>query len=197
MTMKCVCQFSAPYWPQGSLTLSCNKNCGTDALSRRGQAPDDSESSDDVDEYFESRLYNTQAQPVSGPINHIARIWLLEGEYEGQDLILSRYLETLQRPDGLTDAQFRQLQEKSRSFFMHDGLLFKCNWKSDLPLKRVLGRRHQCTEAIRILHDENGHCGLRSTYEDISRRHQWKGMYNDVFRHVKTCRECQRGTRIW
>jgi hypothetical protein len=70
--------------------ISGNKNGGVDALFRRGQAPEDDLESSDVDEYFESRLYNTRASLVNGPMDHIGKIWLLEGKHEGQDLIVSR-----------------------------------------------------------------------------------------------------------
>src|SRR5208282_2551241 len=57
-------------------------NYSTDALSRRGHAPeDDQENPHDVDQYFESLLYNTWATSklASGPIDHIGRIWPREG----------------------------------------------------------------------------------------------------------------------
>ena len=92
----------------------------------------------------------------------------------GQDLILGRYLETLQRPDGLTDQQFWRPQKKSCSFLVCDGLLFKRGWKCGLPPKRVLGRLEQRLEAIRNLHDDHGHRGKQATYENVSRRYQWK-----------------------
>jgi len=79
--------------------IAGNKNGGADALSRRGQASEDDPDDSDPDDYFESCLYNLRLevqQSEHGPQNHTARIWLLEGEYEGQDLILGRYLETLQ-----------------------------------------------------------------------------------------------------
>ena len=78
-----------------------NKNGGADALSWRGLALEDpDELSDDVDDYFDAKIFNIQIKPrqaqhVHGAPFHLARIWLLEGEYTDEDLILGRYLETL------------------------------------------------------------------------------------------------------
>ena len=193
-----------------------NKNGGADTLSRRRQAPEDDPDDSDPDDYFDSRLYSITThsdhfsansapsgepalQTVHGPpdhLNHLAWIYLLEGEYDGQDLLLGQYLETLQRPDNISDQQFQQLRKKSPLFFVRDGLLFKRSWKRGLPSRRVLGRREERLEAIRSLHDEKGHRGKQTTYENISRRYQWKGMYEDVANYVKTCVECQKRARM-
>jgi Integrase zinc binding domain len=124
------------------------------------------------------------------------RIYLHEAEYEGDDLVLGQYLETLNRPEGLTDQQFQRLRKKSRNFLVRDGYLFKRGRKRNVPPRRVVGLSEQRLEIIRGLHDEIGHCGKQSTYDQISRRYQWKGMYDDVANYVKSCEECQRRARI-
>src|SRR5579862_3314307 len=50
--------------------------------------------------------------------------------------------------------------------------------------------------AIRDFHDEGGHRGTQTTYENVARRYQWKGMWDDVTSYVKTCEECQKRARI-
>ena len=75
-----------------------NKNGGADALSRCGCAPNDDPDDSDPDDYFDSQLYNlsthsdqttlTSPHAVHGPSYHLGRIYLLEGEYEGHDLML-------------------------------------------------------------------------------------------------------------
>ena len=76
------------------------KNGAADALSRRGQSPnDDAEDPDEADDYFEAKLYSISVSQQ--PLSPIARIYLHEGEYEDDDLILERYLESLHRSDNL------------------------------------------------------------------------------------------------
>ena len=50
-----------------------------------------------VDEYFEAKLYLIMVRPVynSGTNVEVLRIYLNEAEYEGDDLILGKYLSTL------------------------------------------------------------------------------------------------------
>ena len=57
----------------------------------------------------------------------------MESEYVGDDLILGRYLETLERPAGLTDSQYQQLRKKSRQFLIRHGYLFKHGRKKAIP----------------------------------------------------------------
>jgi hypothetical protein len=169
------------------------RNGAADALSRRGVAQGDSdEDSDAPDEYFESMLYSISFSSDPSPI---ARVYLLDGEYGGDDLLLGRYLEKLERPDGLSDEQFAQLRRKSRGFLVRDGYLFKRSRKRGVPPRRVLGTEERRREAIRTLHDESGHRGVQSTFTLVSRRYQWKGMYEDVVNFVKTCEECQKRAR--
>jgi transposase InsO family protein len=168
------------------------RNGAADALSRRQASPADSDS-DSIDDYFESQLYATSVSIVEG---YTVRIWLHEADYEGDDVVLGHYLETLERPDGMSDQEFQQLRRKARTFFVRDGLLYKRGRKRGVPPRRVLGLKVQRQEAIKALHDEIGHRGVMSTFEHISRRYQWKGMYADVADYVKTCEVCQRRARM-
>ena len=81
-----------------------SRNGAADSLSRRGKGPED-ESDDDPDDYFESRLYSVSLASSRS----FARVYLSEGEYTGRDLTLGRYLETLERPEGLSDGEYEKL----------------------------------------------------------------------------------------
>ena len=170
------------------------KNGGADALSRRGLAPEDGiEDENEADDYFDAKLCGvsvTEEPPL------LARIYLHEAEYDGDDLVLGRYLETLQRPDSLTDQQYQRLRQKSRHFLVCDGYLFKRARKRSHPPRRVIGKEDLRDEVLQELHDNQGHRGREATYALASRRYQWKGMYDDVAKYVQSCEECQRRKRI-
>ena len=74
--------------------LPGHKNGGADALSQRGQAPEDAEEDEnEADDYFDAKLYAITAgnrQPT------LSRVYLHEADYDGEDLILGKYLETLE-----------------------------------------------------------------------------------------------------
>jgi len=83
-----------------------NKNGATDALSQRGAGPaDPPEDENDTDDYFDAKLYSMRASYGNAP-SHTAWIYLYEAEYDGDDLVLGRYLETLRRPSDMTDEEF-------------------------------------------------------------------------------------------
>ena len=176
--------------------IAGTKNGAADALSRRGRAPEDSDEDEDVDAFFDAKLYNVSAHQGEDPNpNPIARIWLVEGVYEGEDLRIGQYLESMERPEGLTTPQFRSFPKKALGFLVRDGHLYKRGRRGS-PHRRVLGTVPQRQEVIKERHDETGHRGRQGTYEHVSRRYQWKGIWDDVVQYVKSCNECQRRAKI-
>jgi hypothetical protein len=164
------------------------KNGAADALSRRGHAPEDSDSEEDVDDFFDAKLYNIYVDSGS---DRVARVWLLEGEYSGSDLAIGQYLETLQKPVGIEDSEFKALKKKAAGFLVRDGYLFKRPRRSGAPPRRVVGTADQRQEILKALHDKIGHRGRNVTFQHITRRYQWKGMFEDIKEYIKTCERCQ------
>jgi hypothetical protein len=145
------------------------KNSAADALSRRGKAPEHSDSEKNVDNFFNSKLYNISAD--SGT-DRVARVWLLEGEYAESDLAIGEYLESLRRPDGIGDMEFKALKKKAAGFLIQDGYLFKKSRRSGAPPRRVVSTAEQRHEIMRELHDKTGHRGRNATFQHINRRYQ-------------------------
>ncbi len=170
-----------------------NRNGAADGLSRRGLAPED-ESDSDPDDYFEAKLYGITATRAE-PSDLLARIYLNHSEYTGDDLRICQYLETLERPEGISTAEYQALRQKSKGFLIRDGHLFKRSRKRGQPPRRVVSLPDQRSEIVQQVHDEIGHRGVNSTFERVSRRYQWKGMFEDVASYVKSCPECQRRKR--
>ena len=73
------------------------------------------------------------------PPHPISYIYLNEAEYYGDDYILSKYLETLDRPPDMDDDDFRKLRTKTKHFFVRDGLLYNRSRKCRSPPRRVIG----------------------------------------------------------
>jgi hypothetical protein len=116
------------------------KNGAADALSRRGTAPEDSDNDDDdMDDYFDMKIYNTSVSPISFISASIAYIWLINDEYSGSDLQIGIYLEILQQSDGMDNAEFRRFKRKVLNFLIHDGYLFKRPRRPGAPSWRVIG----------------------------------------------------------
>jgi hypothetical protein len=113
-------------------------------------------------------------------------------EDDPDDITLGRYLTTLERPDAMTDWQYQQLRKKSKNFFVRDGMLFKRPRRHGVPPRRVVGLKEQRTKIMQEMHEEKGHMGQKATYNLISKRYQWRGMYDDVVEWVKTCDGCQK-----
>ena len=172
-----------------------SKNGAADALSRRGIAEGEAEpDEDEAERFFESMMAGmTLERGRCGESVEIARIYLAEGEYEGEDLLLGKYLMALRRPEGLTDGEYARLRRRAKLFFLRDGYLYKRG--RPVP-RRVVGLRVQKLKIIEEVHDEIGHRGRGATFEHVRRRYQWKGMYTDVEEWVKTCERCQLRSKL-
>jgi len=97
----------------------------------------------------------------------------------------------MERPPSLTDDEFRRLRRKALLYLVRDGYLYKRAKKSQVPPRRVIGRLVERRRVIEELHDELGHYNRQSTYDQVARRYQWDGIYEDVAAYVKSCEECQ------
>jgi len=86
-----------------------SKNGAADALSRRREGEGEDLEEVGVDEFFEAQMYSVSTSLKKGAPGwnvEIARVYLNEEEYIGDDLVLGKYLATLQRPGGLTDVEY-------------------------------------------------------------------------------------------
>lgn len=123
------------------------KNGADDALSRHGRSPNDElGAEDDADNYFDAKLYDAYVSDQRYHYDYTPQIYLHEGEYEGDNLILGQYLESLQRPDNITYQKYQQWWKRSRNFLVCDGYLFKHGRRRNIPPRRVVGspvQRHQ------------------------------------------------------
>ena len=163
------------------------KNGAADALSRRSKAPEDSDSEENVDDFFNSKLYNISAD--SGT-DRVTRVWLLEGKYAGSDLAIGEYLKSLRRPDGIGNMEFKALKKKAAGFLIRDEYLFKKSRRSEAPPRRVVGTAEQRHEIMQELHDKTEHRGRNATFQHINWRYQWKEMFEDISNYVKICKKC-------
>ena len=173
------------------------KNGAADALSRRGgKGPEDEdEAEDEAEDYFEARLYAASIVDMS---DVGLPVYFRPEEYSGDDRYIGEFLSTLQRPAGLEDDDFNRIRWKAKQFLARDGFLFKLGRRAGDPPKRVIEGKEQRRAVIQELHDELGHRSFKATFQLVSRRYQWKGVYKDVQDFVRTYGEYQRrkGRRV-
>jgi len=100
----------------------------------------DYEEDDMVDDYFDAKLYSIQLSTTTTHDPN-ARIYLQEGEYDGERLTIGRYLETMERPPDLTDQEFRKLRRKAHRYLVRDGYRYKRSKQCGITLDGCNGRR--------------------------------------------------------
>ena len=91
------------------------------------------------------------------------------------------YLETMWRPAGMQDGEFRRFKGFAVRFLLRDRVLYR-RVKTGMPPRRVLGNTKDKTEVLRQLHDESGHRGRDGTYEKTRHRYYWDCLYRDIDR---------------
>src|SRR5947199_4127707 len=87
--------------------------------------------------------------------------------------------------------KIKQLENESKSFEVKYGILYK-KGNNEKSL-RVL-KEDEIDTIIFMVHNHpmGGHFGKDATYNKISTRFWWKGMYKDIEEYIKTCDSCQR-----
>src|SRR5436190_6444581 len=108
----------------------------------------------------------------------------------------TEYQELVDFLDGKTNEKWnkeklQQLEKESKNFGVEYGILHRKKTNGDKL--RVL-KEDEIDTVIFMMHNHptGGHFGKDTTYDKISTRFWWKGMYRDIAEYVKRCNSCQR-----
>src|SRR5436190_19747975 len=87
--------------------------------------------------------------------------------------------------------KLRQLDKESKNFEVEYGTLHRKKTNGDKL--RVL-KEDEIDTVIFMMHNHptGGHFGKDTTYDKISTRFWWKGMYKDITEYIRRCDSCQR-----
>ena len=101
---------------------------------------------------------------------------------------VQHWLDTLQRPTGLTDKEFKTFMRYCTEFFYLDGKLWRKDSKGQ---HKVVVRPERRLFLLASAHDDVGHHGFYATNALLSERYWWPGMAQDIAWIVLTCHLCQ------
>jgi hypothetical protein len=163
------------------------KNDVMSGLSRRGNAPED-EPENDLNDYFEAKLYNI----ITNATNHyLVHIQLNEADILAMISCLAAIWRFL-NDHLMSPTKNIKNSRRNRVASLHD---------MDHPLHEI--KREECLlderfpeqwqEFIQPLHNEV--CRSSSEECNVSCRYQWKGFYEDVCKFWRTGERCQRKAR--
>ena len=88
----------------------------------------------------------------------------------------------------------RDFRKKCPSFQVKNGLLYHIPTKSRPDSIREVPKEIDKERIFRALHCSKAggcHFGICATFNKISERYWWKGMYNDILSKVNSCQVCQ------
>ena len=98
------------------------------------------------------------------------------------------WLDTLQRPDGLSDDEYRTFMRYCTEFFVSDNRLWRKDAKGQH--KTVIFQERRLF-IISVAHNDTGHHGFYATNALVSERYWWPHMTQDISWYLLTCHICQ------
>lgn len=123
---------------------------------------------------------------TTSPLSTVA----LDVEQRGDPLLLP-LIQLLEDPDRPAP---RRLQRKAKLYTLHDGILYRKNYRPDGNRWLLVVPANLRGDIVRTCHDDltAGHLGFLKTYSRLADRFFWQGMYRSVWKHVRACVSCQR-----
>ncbi|POW10433.1 hypothetical protein PSTT_06032 [Puccinia striiformis] len=102
---------------------------------------------------------------------------------------LQIYLETLNKPPGCSEIDYKKIKHKSAMFFMSEDQLKR----RSKPFPQVVISSPDLQKSVlNALHEELGHRGIDETYRRIKLRFWWPNMKRTVKNWVQSCVACQK-----
>jgi Integrase zinc binding domain/RNase H-like domain found in reverse transcriptase len=98
------------------------------------------------------------------------------------------WLDTLQRPDDLSDAEYKTFMRYCTEFFVYNDRLWRKDPKGQHKIVICQERR---LFIISVAHNDTGHHGFFATNALISERYWWPHMTQDITWYLLTCHVCQ------
>ena len=103
---------------------------------------------------------------------------------------------TAEMPDKvLAKAAKRNFRRKCEAYSLKEGVLYHVPTAKKPESMREVQREVERDRIIRAFHGNPAggcHFGVTATFNKLSERYYWRGMYNAVLDAVNACEECQR-----
>jgi transposase InsO family protein len=116
-----------------------------------------------------------------------------EDEYEGEWLLIGRFLRTMTMDASLTKEEAQRIRKKAYQYFLKGGFLWRHpKRRTGIPRRVVVKKEDQMALMIEF-HESAwaGHRGTWATFEKMKEKYWWPSMYKDVLHFVSTCETCQ------
>jgi Integrase zinc binding domain/RNase H-like domain found in reverse transcriptase len=136
---------------------------------------EDTEDTDNTEDADNSASYNIvpRSEAASKADNRLLKV--------------QHWLETLERPDNLTDAEYKTFMRYCTEFFVTDNRL----WRKDLKGHKMVIFPNRRLFLMATAHNDTGHHGFFSTNALLTERYWWPHMAQDIAWYILTCHVCQ------
>ena len=120
-----------------------------------------------------------------------------ENEYEGEWLLIGRFLRTMMPDASWTKEEALRIRKKAYQYFLKGGFLWRRPKRTGMSCRVVVRKRDQIT-LMSEFHESPwaGHRGTWATFEKLKEKFWWPSTYKDVLHFVSTCQSCQLHSNI-
>ena len=133
--------------------------------------------------------YNVESLPPSDPSPEFAIPRSDKAIKQEKRLAVVRsFLETMERPPGLSDAEYRKFLRKASGYFLQGSKMFRRRLDGD---PQLIPLPHERLRLITYAHDHLGHKGNFATTKNLLVRFWWPHLQEDVQWYIRSCHECQ------
>ena len=101
--------------------------------------------------------------------------------------LVQHWLETLERPDSMTDEGYRTFMQYCTEFFVAKNRL----WQKDPAGQHKIINQEKRIFLLTTAHNDVGHHGIYATNALLAEQYWWPLMMQDIAWFVKTCHICQ------
>ena len=101
---------------------------------------------------------------------------------------VKKWLETLERPDSMTNSEYKSFMRYCTEFFILNGRLWRKDSKGH---HKVVVSPERRLFLISSAHDDVGHHGFYATNALLIERYWWPSMGQDIAWYILTCHLCQ------
>ena len=100
---------------------------------------------------------------------------------------VQHWLETLERPDNLSDTEYKTFMRYCTEFFVSDNRL----WRKDVKGHKMVIFQDRRLFLMTTAHNDTGHHGFFATNALLTERYWWPHMAQDIAWYILTCHVCQ------
>lgn len=168
------------------------KNGVADGLSRKPRGPSDildDAIEGDFEEALDIKMSSISLDDDPAKVSSI-------GEYSDHNRLLARFLQTFEKPEGISKREWSKIRAEAKVTFIQHGKLWRRPKGAEDEMQYnspalIIDDKEVKKRLVREMHVSMGHKGRDQVLVQLRRSYWWTRMYSDVEDAIASCPTCQ------